>query len=167
MNGERHSLSAKFEQRCIQIGGFRLEVDGSRYYGAIHTRRVTCRNNPLAASFASLRAEHMDLHEDTIDELSDDGTIIIGGEEAGAVYYWLTIVPIAGFVVAEGSITGPEEFMRKVMNATGPKLVLQDGYVVTLQCEGGATGVLWVKALADRGPTEQCTARSCALRVLN
>lgn len=49
----------------------------------------------------------MDLHEDTIDELSGDGTIIIGGEEAGAVYYWLTIVPIAGLVVAEGSIIGP------------------------------------------------------------
>ena len=109
----------------------------------------------------------MDLHEDTIDELSDKGTIIIGGEEAGAVDYWLTVVPVAGPVVAEGSITGPEEFMRKVMNATCPKLVLQDGYVVTLQCEGGATGVRWVKALADCGPTEQCTARSDALRILN
>jgi hypothetical protein len=109
----------------------------------------------------------MDLHEDTIDELSDEGTIIIGGEEAGAVDYWLTVVPVAGPVVAEGSITGPEEFMRKVMNATGPKLVLQDGYVVTLQCEGGATGVRWVKALADCGPTEQCTALSDALRALN
>lgn len=109
----------------------------------------------------------MDLHEDTLDELSGDGTIIIGGEEAGAVYYWLTIVPTAGFVVAEGSIIGPEQFMRKVMNATGPKLALQDGYVVTLQCEGGATGVRWVKALADYGPTEQCTAQSEALRVLN
>jgi hypothetical protein len=109
----------------------------------------------------------MHLHEDTIDELIGDGTIMIGGEEAGAVYYWLTIVPVAGLVVAEGSITGPEEFMRKVMNATGPKLVLQDGYVVTLQCEGGATGVRWVKAFADRGPTEQCRARSGALRVLN
>lgn len=109
----------------------------------------------------------MDLHEDAIDELSGDGTIIIGGEEAGAVYYWLTIVPIAGLVVAEGSIIGPEQFMRKIMNATGPKLVLQDGYVVSLQFEGGATGVRWVKALADRGPTEQCTARSDALRVLS
>lgn len=103
----------------------------------------------MAASFPSLRAEHMDLHDDTIDELSGVGTIIIGGEEAGAIYYWLTIVPVAGPVVAEGSITGPEEFMRKVMNATGPKLVLQDGHVVTLQCDGGATGVRWVKALAD------------------
>jgi hypothetical protein len=109
----------------------------------------------------------MDLHDDTIDELSGDGTIIIGRGEAGAVYYWLTIVPVAGFVVAEGSITGPEDFMWKVMNATRPKLVLQDGYVVTLQCEGGATGVRWVKALADCAPTEQCTARSDAIRVLN
>jgi len=109
----------------------------------------------------------MDLHDDTIDELSGDGTIIIGRCAAGAVYYWLTIVPVAGRVIAEGSITGPEKFMKKVMNATGPKLVLQDGYVVTLQCEGGATGVRWVKALADGGPIEQCTARSDALRVLN
>jgi hypothetical protein len=107
----------------------------------------------------------MDLHDDTIDELSGDGTIIIGRWAAGAVYYWLTIVPVAGFVVAEGSITGPEEFMWKVMNATGPKLVLQDGYVVTLQCEGGATGVRWVKALADCAPIEQCTARSDAIRI--
>lgn len=109
----------------------------------------------------------MHLHDDTIDELSGDGTIIFCGEEAGAVYYWLTIVPVAGLVVAEGSITGPEEFMRTVMNTIGPKLVLQDGYVVTLQCEGGATGIRWVKALADCGPTEQCTARSGALRFLN
>ncbi|MEH2626378.1 hypothetical protein V1292_004433 [Bradyrhizobium sp. AZCC 1719] len=109
----------------------------------------------------------MDLHDDIIEELSREGTIIIGGEEAGAVYYWLTIVPVTGPVVAEGFITGPEEFMRMVMNATGPKLLLQDGYVVTLQCEGGATGVRWVKALADCGPTEQCTDRSDALRVLN
>lgn len=108
----------------------------------------------------------MDLHEDTIDELSGDGTIIIGGEEAGAVYYWLTIVPTAGFVVAEGSIIGPEQLMRKVMNATGPKLVLQDGYVVTLQCEGSATDISWVKALADCRPREQCAARSDAL-ILN
>jgi hypothetical protein len=57
--------------------------------------------------------------------------------------------------------------MRKVMNATGPKLVLQDGPVVTLQCEGGATGDRWVKALPDYAPTEQRTARSDALRVLN
>jgi hypothetical protein len=81
----------------------------------------------------------MDLHDDTIDELSGEGTIIIDGEEAGAVYYWLTIMPVAGPVVAEGSITGARGFMRKVMNATGPKLVLQDGPVVTLQCEAGAT----------------------------
>jgi hypothetical protein len=109
----------------------------------------------------------MHLHDDTIDELSGDGTIIFDCGEAGAVYYWLTIVPVAGPVVAEGSITGPEEFMRKVMNTTGLKLVLQDGYVVTLQCEGGATGVRWVKVLADCGPTEQCAARSDALRFLN
>lgn len=109
----------------------------------------------------------MDLHEDAIDELSGDGTIVIGGEEAGAVYYWLTIVPVAGPVVAEGSIIGPEQFMKKIMNATGLKLVLQDGYVVTLQFEGGATGIRWVKALAACGPTEQCTARSDLLQVLS
>ncbi|MEH2534944.1 hypothetical protein V1277_005759 [Bradyrhizobium sp. AZCC 1588] len=109
----------------------------------------------------------MDMHDDTIDELSGDGTIIIGQAKLGAIYYWLTIVPVAGPVVAEGSITGPEEFMRMVMNATGSKLVLQDGYVLTLQCEGGATGVRWVKAIADCDPTEHCTARSDALPVLS
>jgi hypothetical protein len=108
----------------------------------------------------------MDLHDDTIDELSGDGAIIIGQAKAGAICYWLTIVPVAGPVIAEGSITGPEEFMRMVMNATGPKLVMQDGYVVTLRCEGGATGVRWVKALADCDPTEQCPSRNDALPVL-
>lgn len=38
----------------------------------------------------------MDLHDDTIDELSGDGTIIIGQAKLGAIYYWLTIVPVAG-----------------------------------------------------------------------
>ena len=109
----------------------------------------------------------MDLHDDTIDELNGNGAIFIGRWPAGAVDYRLTIVPVAGLVVAEGSITGPEEFMRQVMNATDPKLVLQDGYVVTLQCEGGATGVRWVKAFAGSEPTEHCTARGNVLRILN
>jgi hypothetical protein len=109
----------------------------------------------------------MDMHDDTIDELSGDGTIIIEQAKLGAIYCWLSIVPVAGPVVAEGSITGPEEFMRMVMNATGSKLVPQDGYVLTLQCEGGATGVRWVKALADVIRQNNATARSDALRVLH
>lgn len=86
------------------------------------------QEQPVGSALRLLEGlEQMDLHEDTIDELSGDGTIIIGVEEAGAVYYWLTIVPTAGFVVAEGSIIGPEQLMRKVVNATGPKLVLEVG----------------------------------------
>jgi hypothetical protein len=37
MNDKRYSL---FERRCIQIGGFRLEMDGSCYYGAINAQGV-------------------------------------------------------------------------------------------------------------------------------
>ena len=39
-------------------------------------------------------------------ELSGDGMIIIDGQNVETVYYWLTVVPEAGPVVAEGSIQG-------------------------------------------------------------
>jgi hypothetical protein len=35
--------------------------------------------------------------------------IIIDGENVEIVYYWLTVVPKAGLVIAEGSISGSEE----------------------------------------------------------
>jgi hypothetical protein len=50
-------------------------------------------------------------------ELSGDGVIIIDGKNVETVYYWLTVVPEAGPVIAEGSISGSEGMMRKVKNA--------------------------------------------------
>ena len=42
------------------------------------------------------------------DELAGDGTLILDGESIATVYYWLTVVPKPGVVIAEGSITGTE-----------------------------------------------------------
>jgi hypothetical protein len=40
------------------------------------------------------------------DELAGDGMLILDGKSIATVYYWLTIVPEPGVVLAEGSITG-------------------------------------------------------------
>lgn len=81
------------------------------------------------------------------DEISGDGMIIIDGENVEVVYYWLTVVPKAGRVIAEGSISGSEEVMKKVRNATTAKLTLMDGPTVKLRCHGGRNGTRWVKAM--------------------
>src|SRR5450631_1299179 len=81
------------------------------------------------------------------DEVSGDGMIIIDGENVEIVYYWLTVVPKAGLVIAEGSITGSEEVMKKVKNAKTAKLMLVDGPTVALRCHGGRNGTRWVKAM--------------------
>jgi hypothetical protein len=81
------------------------------------------------------------------DEVSGDGMIIIDGENVEIVYYWLTVVPKAGLVIAEGSISGSEEVMKKVKNAKTPKLMLVDGPTVALRCHGGRNGTRWVKAM--------------------
>jgi hypothetical protein len=48
------------------------------------------------------------------DELTGDGMLILDGENIATVYYWLTVVPEPGAVIAEGSITGSEDLMRRV-----------------------------------------------------
>jgi hypothetical protein len=58
------------------------------------------------------------------DELSGDGTIITDGEVIATVYYWLTVMPKSGAVIAEGSITGAEEVMRRIKKSTAPKMAL-------------------------------------------
>jgi hypothetical protein len=83
------------------------------------------------------------------DELTGDGMLILDGENIATVYYWLTVVPKPGAVVAEGSITGSEELMRRVKKATAAKLELVDGPTVILKCYGGSGGVRWVKALSS------------------
>jgi hypothetical protein len=88
----------------------------------------------------------MDVHEETIDDLIGEGIVIIDGRNE-KVSYWLTISPEAGPVLAEGSISGPEQLMRRVRKARKVKLALGDGPVVTLECEGGSGDVQWIKAL--------------------
>ena len=81
------------------------------------------------------------------DDLSGDGTIIIDGVETESVYYWLTVSPELGPVIAEGSITGSEQLMKKLKTAEAVKLTLSEGPSFTLKCEGGRKGVRWVKAM--------------------
>ena len=73
--------------------------------------------------------------------------VILDGESVATVYYWLTVVPVSGPVIAEGSISGSEDVMRKIKKATAAQLVLLDGPTFSLQCHGGRSGVRWVKAL--------------------
>ena len=82
-----------------------------------------------------------------MDEISGNGIIIIEGEHADQVYYWLTISPEPGDVIVEGSITGSETVMRKVKKAKTAKLALMDGPTVTIRCDGGRNGVRWVRAI--------------------
>jgi hypothetical protein len=82
----------------------------------------------------------MDQHDDTIDETERRRHNHYQPSESGHHLVLAHDSTGGRTVVAEGSITGPEEFIRIVMNATGSKLVLQDDYVLMLQCEGGATG---------------------------
>jgi hypothetical protein len=81
------------------------------------------------------------------DELTGNGTIILDGESVATAYYWLTVVPVSGPVIAEGSIFGSEDVMRKIKKANAAKLVLVDGPTFSLRCHGGRSGVRWVKAL--------------------
>jgi hypothetical protein len=83
------------------------------------------------------------------DELTGDGMLILDGENTATVYYWLTVVPQPGAVIAEGSVTGSEDLMRRLKQATVTKLALVDGPTVILKCYGGRGGVRWVKALSS------------------
>ena len=93
----------------------------------------------------------MDVHDETIDDLIGEGIVIIDGRNEKVSYekvsYWLTVSPEAGPVLAEGSISGPEQLVGRVRNARKVKLALGDGLVVTLECEGGSGDVQWIKAL--------------------
>ena len=89
----------------------------------------------------------MNIHGEIIDELSGDGMIIIDGRDVALVPYSLRLAPEAGPLIAEGSICGPEEVMRQIKKAKAVKLALEDGPTFTIRCEGGRSGVRWVKAL--------------------
>jgi hypothetical protein len=89
----------------------------------------------------------MSIHEINTHELSGDGMIIIDGKNVETVFYWLTIAPEPGPVVAEGSISGSEALLRKMKKAGEVRLALEDGPVFAIRCEGGHNGIRWVKAL--------------------
>jgi hypothetical protein len=59
----------------------------------------------------------MDVHDETIDDLSGEGIAIIDGRNEKA-FYWLTVSPEAGSVLAEGAISGTKQLMRRVINPT-------------------------------------------------
>jgi hypothetical protein len=91
----------------------------------------------------------MDIHdEETADELSGEGMIIIDGENVETVCYSLTLAPNPGSLVAEGSISGSERLMKKVKNAAAPKLALEDGPILRVHCQGGRDGLRWIRATA-------------------
>jgi hypothetical protein len=106
----------------------------------------TSADKLVCLSFSAFEGEPMDVHEETIDDLIGEGIVIIDGRNE-KVSYWLTVSPEAGPVLAEGSISGPEQLMRRVRKARKVKLALGDGPVVTLECEGGSGDVQWIKAL--------------------
>ena len=83
------------------------------------------------------------------DDISGNGAVVIDGAQAERVYYWLTIVLKPGSLIAEGSISGSEELMRKIKKAGTVKLELEDGLIVVLRCRGGNNGTRWVKAFRE------------------
>jgi hypothetical protein len=83
------------------------------------------------------------------DDISGNGAVVIDGTQGETVYYWLTIVPKPVSLIAEGSISGSEELMRKIKKAGTVKLELEDGLVVVLRCQGGNNGTRWVKAFRE------------------
>ena len=71
------------------------------------------------------------------DDISGNGAVVIDGAQGETVYYWLTIVPKPGSLIAEGSISGSEELMRKIKR----------------RCRGGNNGTRWAKAFREWKPS--------------
>lgn len=79
------------------------------------------------------------------DDLANDGKIFIGDSEVGTVFYWLSISEEPGPLVAEGCISGSEEFMQKIERSEQVKLLLDDGPLFSLVTDGGTSGTRWVR----------------------
>ena len=80
-------------------------------------------------------------------EISGHGTIMIEiPVENHAVLYWLDILREPGDLVAEDSIHGSEELMRKVKKAKRAILEPEAGPSIALKCEGDRNGVRWMFA---------------------
>jgi hypothetical protein len=125
----------------------RIQFKGSiNYCRGIGTRPARRHVGQLKAEPTRLSPDAYDVPMFT-DEISGDGKIVIDGETVETVYYWLTVVPKAGPVIAEGSISGSENVMKKIKKAKTLKLILLDGPTVALRCHGGKNGTRWVKAM--------------------
>ncbi|MDB5505348.1 MAG: hypothetical protein JWR89_5250 [Tardiphaga sp.] len=74
-------------------------------------------------------------------------TILIGADEAGKVFYWLSLAEEAGPVVAEGCITGSEELMQQIEAAEQVRLQFDDGPVFSVATDGGTGGTRWVRLM--------------------
>jgi hypothetical protein len=81
------------------------------------------------------------------DNLTDNGTVFIGADEAGRVFYWLSLAEEAGPVVAEGCITGSEELMQQIEAAEQVRLRFNDGPVFAVVTDGGTGGSRWVRLM--------------------
>ena len=79
--------------------------------------------------------------------LTDNGTIFIGAEEAGKVFYWLSLEEEPGPVVAEGCITGSEELMQRIEAAPEARLQFDAGPIFNVVTDGGSGGSRWVRLL--------------------
>ena len=85
--------------------------------------------------------------EQNAHQLNGDGSVILDGEEVGTVFYWLSVRPRPGRVIAEGLISGPEPVLKGIKKATSSKLALEDGPTLTIICQGGRNGARWIKAV--------------------
>jgi hypothetical protein len=92
----------------------------------------------------------MDMHDDSSDDLTGEGTLFINGQPEGAVEYCLTISPKTGPILGEGTISGPEAVLAKARTASKVELALADGPVVTLVVEREASDPQSVRILTPR-----------------
>src|SRR5881227_1265758 len=75
------------------------------------------------------------------DVITGNGRIVLDGDGVeDDVFYSLTISDEPGKVVAEGSISGSEDLLRKVKKAQQATLALEDGPPLALKCVGGRKG---------------------------
>jgi hypothetical protein len=84
-------------------------------------------------------------------DISGNGIITIDGVPfEGVVFYWLTVAEKPGSMAAEGSISGPEDILRKVKKAKRVTLALEDGPPLAVKCEGGRNVSVGLEQRATR-----------------
>jgi hypothetical protein len=75
------------------------------------------------------------------DELSGDGMIILDGESIATVYYWLTVVPEPGAVIAEGSISGWPAMGEGVAPATRAEYTTTEAIPLRLRAKSAIVSI--------------------------